>query len=136
MFRPSCLPKTTGLLLFSLLTVSAHTWQETGHLAGRITDQEGATLDNVEITVEGKYLFKPRTVFTDASGRFRVTNMPPAEDYRVAVIKPGFRTLVRQDVTVQLGETTKMDAVLQIKSIDEAIAESDREESENDSDAG
>ncbi|MDJ0835215.1 MAG: TonB-dependent receptor [Acidobacteriota bacterium] len=111
-----------GCVLLSAALFPAVAWQESGHIAGVATDRDGKPLAHVEVTVQGKFLFKERTAFTDDQGRFRVPNIPPAENYRITFRKPGFKTMVRDDIQVHLGQTSRLTAALPLNTVNEVIA--------------
>jgi hypothetical protein len=68
-----------GAVLLSFLPRPAHA-AITGNVAGVVTDQAtGKPLAGVTVTVSGPALQGEQTEFTDASGRYIVTELPPGE---------------------------------------------------------
>jgi hypothetical protein len=102
------------LLLFS--SVQAQGVGSSGEIKGAVTDPTGAILPNASITVAGTETGLRRTTVTDDTGRYRVTNLPPAT-YEVRVELRGFDTMVRKDVTVTIGETVLADFQLKVAGV-------------------
>ncbi len=94
-----------------LLLVGGLAWgqQTTGNLYGTVTDESGAALPGVTITVTG--IGATREQFTDASGNFRILALDPGV-YDVAAELEGFGGLEYPDVSVRLGRNTDLPLVL------------------------
>src|SRR5882757_3193148 len=82
------------LLVFSTTLLSlplpTHGQTSLGQIAGVISDSTGAVVDGVTVTVTNVGTKAVRTVTTDASGYYIVTNLPIG-DYVLDVVKTGFR---------------------------------------------
>lgn len=104
-------------LLCVLLAAVAHAQGvgASGDIRGTVTDPTGAVLPQVAVTIVARQTGSRRTVVTDDSGEFRVTNLQPAE-YDVSVERSGFQTEVRKNVTVSVGTTSFVDFQLIISS--------------------
>lgn len=76
----------------------------TGIIAGTVTDETGAVIPNVTVTITNKATSVARTAQTNAEGLYSAPALL-AGDYEVRAEAPGFRTLQR-DATVQAGVTT------------------------------
>jgi len=77
-------------LLLVPLTLPVHAQTSLGQIAGTISDGTGAVVDGVTVTVTNIGTKAVRTVTTDASGYYIVTNLPIG-DYILEVAKTGFR---------------------------------------------
>ena len=96
-----------------VLTVSsAFAQSETGTITGNVTDPTGAVVPNAKITVKGTTTGSVRTITTNSSGSYTVTNLQPAE-YTVTAEVSGFATL-QQQVTVSVGSRVGLDLQLQV----------------------
>lgn len=73
----------------------------TGTITGIVTDESGAVVPNVTVTITDKTTGAARTVITNASGLYSAPALPVGE-YEVRAEKQGFRTDVRES-TVQAG---------------------------------
>ena len=74
--------------------------QSTGGIFGKVVDEQGGVLPGVSVIVKGPGA--PITVYSDARGEFRVTNID-AGNYTLTVSLQGFSTVNRENVTVQVG---------------------------------
>ncbi len=92
-------------LLLLLLAVGAFpAWAQTGAgLSGMITDQTGATLRDVAVTIKNVDTGMIRNTTTGDSGRFQVLSLPVG-NYEVAVSKQGFAETTRTGVRLDVGK--------------------------------
>ena len=81
----------------------------TGNLYGTVTDESGAALPGVTVTVTG--LGAPREQFTDAQGQWRFLALDPGA-YTVAAELEGLGSLEFPDVVVAVGRNTSVPLVL------------------------
>jgi outer membrane receptor protein involved in Fe transport len=98
------------LALFAVVGASAQTLT-TGSIEGTVTDQNGALVPGVNVTITRKG-GSPVTVVTDATGNFRLLNIEPGM-YEVALEEQkGFAKFERDDVPVSLGSTSNVSVQL------------------------
>ncbi len=83
--------------------------QPTGNIFGSVTDESGAALPGVRITVSG--IGAPREQFTDANGNWRVLALDPGA-YTVMAELDGFGGIQYPDVVVGVGRNTNVPLVL------------------------
>ena len=108
-----------GLLLLS--TTVAWAQQLASGISGVVRDTSGAVLPGVTVEAASPALIeKVRTTISDAEGRYSVENLVPGA-YTVTFTLPGFRTLVRDGITLQAGFTATVNADLQVGSLEESI---------------
>ena len=81
----------------------------TGNLYGTVTDESGAALPGVKVTVSG--LGAPREQFTDAQGAWRFLALDPGA-YTVAAELDGFGGLEYPDVVVSVGRNISLPLIL------------------------
>src|SRR5689334_19884550 len=87
---------------FTVVT-SAPAWaQATAEMAGRVTDESGAVLPGVSVTVTQTDTGFTRTAVTDAEGGYTLPNLPTGP-YRLEVALQGFRTYVQTGIVLQVG---------------------------------
>ena len=104
------LVSTFSVVLFLLVTGLAFGQASpTGNLYGTVTDESGAALPGVTVTVSG--LGAPRTQFTDANGNWRFLALDPGA-YTVMAELEGFGGLQFPDVVVAVGKNTSVPLVL------------------------
>lgn len=95
-----------------LLVGSIASAQDTrGELFGKVTDRAGAALAGVKVTIAGPALPQERTVVTDASGIYRVVDVP-AGTYNVGFVIAGFFPFRQESVVVRGGAHVALDASL------------------------
>jgi hypothetical protein len=111
---------TIALLAIALAAapVLAQYGQSTGGIQGRVTDESGGALPGVQVTVRGPGA--PKTVYTDARGEFRVTNLDPGT-YTLALTLAGFQTVNRENVAVNLGRNTELTIPMGLTRVEAAV---------------
>lgn len=109
------------LIALTLCIVTFASAQEfTGNINGRISDSSGAVLPGVSATLKSPALQGTRNVVTDETGNYRFILLAPGV-YSVTYELPGFKTLVREGVVVQVGVTTTLNVALEISQVAETI---------------
>src|SRR5271168_137908 len=91
----------------------------TGDVQGTITDPAGAGVGGAKVSIKNVSTGLTRTVVTDASGEFSASQLEIGT-YRLTVEKDGFKAYV-QNVVVQSGEKTRLDAKLEVGSVSETV---------------
>ena len=91
----------------------------TGTVTGRIVDANGGVLPGVTVTLKSPEALGLFSGVTDATGTYRVSNLPPAT-YEIRAELEGFQVMVRQE-TVRLGGVTQVDMTLTIGSLAETV---------------
>jgi outer membrane receptor protein involved in Fe transport len=103
------------LVILLLLLISASTgWSgTTGKIAGTITDKEtGEPLIGANIIVEGMSM----GAATDLNGHYTILELRPGT-YKVQISYVGYRTVIVNDVHVNIDQTTRIDATLQSQAV-------------------
>jgi len=102
------------LMCFALFagSVFAQT-STTGSIEGSVSDQTGAAVPGVAVRVTSPNLISAQTATTDASGRYKILNLPPGK-YAVTVeAEKGFAKFEKNDVEVNLSRSTAVEIQLQ-----------------------
>jgi len=90
-------------------------------LTGTVTDATGAVVQGATVLIHNNETNADfRTVTTDASGSFTVTNLPAA-GYTVTIKSPGFRSYIANDVVLHVAEKRTVDAQLQPGQVTENV---------------
>lgn len=110
-------------LLFTLAVVPgvwAQTQITTGVIQGTVVDESGALMPGAN--VEGKNLDTSftRTLTTSGDGRFVFLLLPPGR-YTVTVSKPGFATIVQENLNLTVGQTIPLTITLKVSRLEERI---------------
>lgn len=95
--------------------------QATGSIAGLVTDESGAVVPGVTIEVTSTATSQVRTAVTADDGRYSVPLLQPGV-YQVKGTLAGFKTFVREGVTVTVGSTSRVDIRLAVGGLDETIS--------------
>ena len=93
---------------------------QTGEITGRVTDDTGAILPGVSVTLTSPVLIQPQTAVTAESGTFRFT-LIPIGTYSVKFELPGFKTIVREGIAVNIGFTASVNQQLAISTVQETV---------------
>src|SRR5882672_6540051 len=102
------------LLVFS----SSATAQQIG---GTVRDTTGAVLPGVTVEAQSPSLIeRVRSATTDANGRYLIVALEPGV-YAVRYTVPGFRTVVREGITLSTGFTATVDIELAVGSVEETV---------------
>jgi hypothetical protein len=101
----------SALLLLSLpLTVLSQGSQ--GTIGGAVQDQTSGAIADATVTVTDVARGVSRTIVTDDTGQFVAPSLNPGT-YTVRVEAKGFRTVERANVPVEVGQTVRIDILLQ-----------------------
>lgn len=114
--------KRTLLAMF-LLMLAVHTQamaQTTATLSGLATDESGAVLPRAQITVTNSATGVRRSLTTDAGGRFVASQLPPGP-YEVTATMSGFETLVRQGITLEVGQEANLNLAMKVGAVTEQV---------------
>jgi len=91
----------------------AQTSRTTGALIGTVTDTTGAPLPGVTVTVTSPVLQGPRSAITDAKGEYVLPLLPPGA-YHADFALAGIQSVVRDNVQVGLGQSSKVDVTMKM----------------------
>ena len=104
------------------LTLSGTSFAQTGTAAliGTVSDQQGAVLPGVTVTLTGAESGVVRSTTTDTSGNYQILALQPGA-YNLKVELEGFRTAVREKVNLPVDVQTKLDIPMEIGARTETI---------------
>jgi len=94
--------------------------QATGAITGIATDPSGAVLPGVTIDVTSRDTGQVRSAVTGADGFYTIPLVNPGP-YQVKATLAGFRTTIRENVTVAVNETVRADVSLQVGQVEEEV---------------
>jgi hypothetical protein len=106
-FKPAILVISGSLLLAASLWAQV----DRGTVTGIVTDQSGAVVPNVQITVTNITNGVTNTATTNASGVYSIPQLPAAE-YRLSAAAKGFRHYEQSGIIVNVGQTARLDVSL------------------------
>ncbi len=118
------LPVVSIVSLVLCFSVSLFSQTTTGRILGTITDQTGASVAGANVTVTDVQRGTTRSVTTDTSGGYVVSNLIPGV-YRVRAEAKGFKAVERPSVQVEVAVDLSVDLSLPPGDVKETIVVTD-----------
>src|SRR5271170_4473956 len=91
-----------------------------GTITGTVLDVSGAVVPTASIEAKNVATGEVYTAGTTGTGNFTLANLP-AGIYEVTVSAAGFKKYARPGLTVQVAETTRADATLEVGAANETV---------------
>ena len=110
---------TIGLLLL-LAATPAVAQRTTGEIVGTVTDESGAVLPGVTVTLRGAGVGGAPTTVTSETGAYRFPALPPGS-YDLEYTLQGFGTLRNTAIPVGVGGIVELKAVLKVSALSESV---------------
>src|SRR5687767_12186206 len=108
-----------SVMAFAALPVVAQV--QTGSILVRVTDAQGGAVPGVTVTLSSPVLVAgTMTGVTDIGGINRFPSLQPGV-YSVKLELQGFRTVIRENVVVQVGATVPLDLSLTVATVAETV---------------
>ena len=104
----------------SLFVATAAAQVTNGQIQGRVTDQSGAAVPGVTVTLESDALIRPMVDVTAASGRYEFP-IVPIGTYTVTFELTGFKRVQRQNVIIETGFQAEVNAQLEVGGLEETV---------------
>ncbi len=113
------------LLIFALLVLLAGGTaiaqiNPEGKITGKVSDDQGNPLPGVTVEATSPRLVGKAATVTDATGTFRLLALPSGT-YELVFTLPGFKTLVRKDIILQLSQTLVLNVTMEPAAIEEQV---------------
>src|SRR3984893_9400007 len=106
------------LLLLWLAVGAFPAWAQTGaSLSGVVTDQTGATLPDVAVTIKNVDTGTTRTIATDGGGHYHASSLPPGR-FEIRAAKQGFADETRTGISLSVGQDAAVDIKMQLRTPD------------------
>jgi hypothetical protein len=103
------------------LAVPAIAQVQTGSILVRAADEQGAMVPGVTVTISSPVLVAgSMTAVTDAGGVYRFPSLVPGT-YSIKMELTGFRTIMRDNVVVLVGQTTPVDFSMTVAALAENV---------------
>ncbi len=94
--------------------------EQAGEFVGTVLLEDGSAVPGVTITVKGTNLVGTRTSVSDENGKYRFPALPGGT-YTITFTLEGFKQVVRKGVVLSVGQTLKIDGVMQAGAIQEEV---------------
>ena len=117
------MPRSTVLGVFLSLVAAAGFGQSqatTGVIQGVVSDANGGGLPGAAVSVRNTATNFEQALTSDRDGRFRGGQLPLGP-YRVTVTLQGFRTLVREGLTLDVGQTINLPMRMELSSVTQEV---------------
>jgi hypothetical protein len=109
-------------LLFVVSVQQAHAQvASTGGVVGEVTDQSGAVVPQVSVTLVNVATGEERAGSTDSAGLYNFPFLPPGT-YTLTAKKEGFKTSVTENIIVEVGATARHDVAMQIGEVVQEVS--------------
>ncbi|MHB8653755.1 MAG: outer membrane beta-barrel protein [Terriglobia bacterium] len=105
------------------LAFSVNAWsqqQESGSIVGTVMDSTGAVIPNAKVTVSNSDIGITREYTSNASGSFTAASLPIGT-YSVSAEAAGFEKLVHSNITLQVGQTQRVDLQLTVGQVTQEV---------------
>jgi hypothetical protein len=113
------------LLPVAAVLLPADVWAQASAFAsisGRVTDDSGAAMPSVTITVKSPALQVTQvTATTDAEGNYRVLDLPAPGVYNASFAAAGFQTYVREGLNLSVGFDARVDVAMKVGQASQAV---------------
>ena len=114
-------PRALTLLLSVVALMSAAAFgQGTANIVGTVTDPSGAVVSNAKITITDEENGFIRTTTTNATGSYKAPELPNGR-YELRAEAQGFKSYEQKDITLNVGDTVRIDAALQVGSVGQSV---------------
>src|SRR2546422_5943875 len=119
------LTERSGMCLLSgflciVLTCTGAWAQSTAQINGTVKDQSGAVLPGVEVTVTQTDTGLKRSIPTDETGSYVLSNLPLGP-YRLEAALPGFRSYVQTGIVLQVDASPTVNPVLEVGQVTDQV---------------
>jgi hypothetical protein len=114
-------PLGSAILLLLMLSPTP-LWAQiaSGDINGTVTDASGASIGGAKVSVTNDSTKVSRSTTTQASGTYDVTLLPVGT-YTVVIEMTGFKRYVKSGVVVNVTETTRADAALELGEVTQSV---------------
>jgi hypothetical protein len=105
-----------------VVTLSIPVWSQevSASITGTITDASGAVVVNAAITAKDVNRGTVYTTSTNEAGIYLFPRIPPGM-YEVKVEAKGFKTVIRQDIILEVNQRARLDVGLEVGALTESV---------------
>src|SRR4051794_23703496 len=99
---------------------SVRAQSQTGEIFGKVTDDSGAVLPGVQVTITSPTLLQPQSATTSETGSFQFPRLNVAT-YTVKFELPGFKTIVKEGIQVTVGFSANVTTQMGVSTVQETV---------------
>src|SRR2546428_13043504 len=111
-------------LSMSLVPTPLLSQANVGRIFGSINDPSGALIPGATVTITDVDRGVARTLITDEAGAYNAPSLPPGA-YRIRAELPGFKTVERPNVVLEIAKELKIDLTLEPGAVSEKLTVTD-----------
>src|SRR5438552_3457253 len=108
------------LAIFMMSGVTAISQLTTATITGTVTDQSGAAVPGVTVTLKNTEPGISRTAQPIENGKYEALSLP-AGTYEISAALTGFRTVVHTGISLTVGQNAVVDFALQVGQVSESV---------------
>jgi hypothetical protein len=108
------------LLLTLLLTMSVFGQSDRGTITGTIADPAGAVVANAPIELKNSGTGISYQAASTATGNYTLAQLPVGS-YEMTITVAGFKKYVRQNISVEIGQTVRLDVPLEVGATSDSV---------------
>ncbi len=108
------------LALAVMLPLGAQAQAVLGTIQGTVSDDSGAAIPGVSVTIDNRETGASRTVFSGDRGLY-IAKALPSGNYNITASLEGMQTVIREDIQLLVGQTVDINFSLGVETVAEAI---------------
>ena len=120
MIRKRSLSSLLRTAAFAALAVSCMRAQTTSSLRGAITDAGGAVVPGAAVSITNTQTKSMRSTLSDSAGAYQFLQTAPGM-YEVKIEKPGFNSVIKSGITLQVNTPATLDVMLEVGAVNEVV---------------
>src|SRR5260221_921397 len=112
--------RTSLVTIVLCLSIGVALAQTGGSITGEVKDQSGAVAPNAAVTVTNSKTNVARSTATNSAGIYSFPDLTPGT-YQVKVAAPGFETVVKTNIQLQVQQTARVDFSLSVGQASQTV---------------
>src|SRR5579859_8017152 len=110
----------SALVIFGITITPSQAQESRSTLSGTITDSSGSAIVHAQVRIINTETALTQTAVSNEVGVYRLLFVNPGT-YRLTVEMPGFRTFIRENLLLTLGEAATLDVPMEVGSQTETV---------------
>ena len=108
-------------LLSVMLSWSGLAQQNTATILGTLTDPSGAAIPGIKVTATDELTNYARSVQSASDGSYLIPLLPISSKYKLTIEAPGFKSITRTGIALQLNQNARIDIQLELGDVNETV---------------